>query len=100
MIRHRMNPALFGTALVMAGAIHAQDPGARQPIYQVTVVERTTKAVNYNYRSGPTLIDFRGTVLLPKAKGIANVHSKQGRTEIDASISGLAAPSQFGRQYL
>lgn len=87
---------------VAAASVPGQqtDPDRRQPIYQVTVVERTTKAVNYNYRSGPTLIDFRGTVLLPKAKGIANVHSKQGRTEIDASLEHLTPPSQFGRQYL
>ncbi len=89
-------------AAIAASSTYAQqaDPDRRQPIYQVTVIERTTKAVNYNYRSGPTLIDFRGTVLLPKAKGIANVHSKQGRTEIDASLEGLTAPSQFGRPYL
>ena len=29
------------------------------PIYRVTVVERTTKAVNYRYRSEATLIDFK-----------------------------------------
>ena len=50
------------------------------PIYHVTVVERTIKAVNYQYRNGPTFIDFRGTVLLPKGKGEATVESRQGRT--------------------
>jgi hypothetical protein len=42
---------------------------ADTPIYKVTVVQRTAKAVNYHYRLGPTKIDFRGTVLLPEAKG-------------------------------
>src|ERR1039457_5981643 len=50
------------------------------PIYNVTVIERTTKAINYQYRSGPTLVDFRGTVLMPEAKGEATVESKRGRT--------------------
>jgi outer membrane protein OmpA-like peptidoglycan-associated protein len=70
------------------------------PIYRVTVTERTVKAINYQYRNGPTLIDFRGTVLMPKAKGDASVDSKQGRTEIDAHLENLGEPQQFGREYL
>jgi len=70
------------------------------PIYQVTVTERTVKAISYQYRNGPTPIDFRGTVLLPEAKGQATVESKAGRTEIDAHIDHLPAPTRFGREYL
>jgi len=66
----------------------------------VTVTERTVKAINYQYRNGPTPIDFRGTVLLPDAKGDAAVESKAGRTEIDAHIDHLPAPTRFGREYL
>jgi hypothetical protein len=72
----------------------------RAPIYSVTVVERTTKPVNYEYRSLPTRIDFRGTVLLPKARGEATVESKRGRTEIEAKMENLPAPTRFGREYL
>jgi outer membrane protein OmpA-like peptidoglycan-associated protein len=70
------------------------------PIYQVTVVERTVKAVNYKYRSDPTMIDFRGTVLLPKAKGEALVQSRQGRTEIETSFENLLEPQRFGVEYM
>ena len=70
------------------------------PIYNVTVVDRTTKAVNYQYRQGPTPIDFRGTVLMPQAKGQAMVESKRGHTEIDASFEHLTTPSAYGREYL
>lgn len=70
------------------------------PIYRVTVVERTVQAVNYQYRSGPTQIDFRGTVLLPAAKGEAVVESKTGRTEIDAKFGRMEAPARFGPEYL
>ena len=69
-------------------------------MYRVTVVERSVKAVNYQYRSGPTQIDFRGTVLLPKAKGGAVVESKAGRVEIDAHFDHLLAPARYGREYL
>ncbi len=79
---------------------HADSPSAVAPLYRVTVVERTVKAINYQYRSGPTMIDFTGTVLLPRAKGTAIVESKQGRTAIDASIKGLLSPQRFGSEYL
>jgi outer membrane protein OmpA-like peptidoglycan-associated protein len=70
------------------------------PLYNVTVVDRTTKAINYQYRQGPTKIDFRGTVLLPHGKGEATVESKRGRTEIDAKFENLASPEVYGREYL
>ncbi len=75
-------------------------PNGSVPIYRVTVVERTMKAINYQYRNGPTTIDFRGTVLLPKAKGEAIVESRQGRTEIDAKFENLTTPQAFGREYM
>src|SRR5438552_1242328 len=70
------------------------------PIYRVTVIERTVKAINYQYRSEPTRIDFRGTVLMPKAKGEAVVESKRGRTEIEARLDNIAEPQTFGGEYL
>ena len=81
----------------------AQQPLPREanaPIYRVTVVERTVKAINYQYLSGPTKIDLRGTVLLPYAKGEATVESRPGRTEIEATFDGLSGPQRFGGEYL
>jgi outer membrane protein OmpA-like peptidoglycan-associated protein len=76
------------------------EPSRTVPVYRVTVVERSLQAVNYQYRSGPTEIDFKGTVLLPNSKGHATVESKRGRTEIDAKFDKLTPPTPFGRQYL
>jgi hypothetical protein len=70
------------------------------PMYRVTVVDRTVSAVDYQYRGGPTPIDFRGTVLLPEAKGSAMVESKPGRTRIDAHFEHLLPPTRYGREYL
>ena len=67
------NPASVSTDQVGAGS---------QPIYRVTVVARTTKAINYNHRSGSTRIGFRGTALMPQAVGEAKVESKQGVIKI------------------
>jgi outer membrane protein OmpA-like peptidoglycan-associated protein len=70
------------------------------PIYRITVVERTTKAINYNHRSGSTKIDFRGTALLPEARGQATVESKQGVIKIDARMEKLQPATKFGPEYL
>jgi outer membrane protein OmpA-like peptidoglycan-associated protein len=70
------------------------------PIYRVTVVARTTKAVNYNHRSGSTKIAFAGTSLQPQAHGNAEVASQRGAIHVDAEIKDLKPASQFGPEYL
>src|SRR5262245_51478678 len=61
------------------------------PIFKLTVnvVERTTQAINYRHRSGSTKVDFRGTALLPNARGEAKVESKQGYIEIEVEFDDL-----------
>ncbi len=76
------------------------DRSGTVPVYRVTVVARTSQAVNYRHRSGSTKVDFRGTVLMPQAKGVANVDSKQGRIQIDAKMENLLPATQFGPEYL
>jgi outer membrane protein OmpA-like peptidoglycan-associated protein len=70
------------------------------PIYRISLVERTTKAINYNHRGGATNIDFRGTALLPEARGEARVESKQGVIKIDARMEKLQPATKFGPEYL
>jgi outer membrane protein OmpA-like peptidoglycan-associated protein len=70
------------------------------PVYRVTVIQRSVDAINYQYHAGPTKVDFRGTVLLPAAKGDATVDSQKGRTDIDAKFEGLETPQRFGPEYL
>ncbi|HWR52258.1 MAG TPA: OmpA family protein [Bryobacteraceae bacterium] len=70
------------------------------PIYRIAVVERSTKAINYNHRSGSTTIDFRGTVLQPKARGEAKVESKQGYIEVEVEFDALQPATVYGAEYL
>jgi len=70
------------------------------PIYRVTVTQRTAKAINYQHRSGATKIDFRGTELLPNARGEAKVESKQGYIEIEVEFDGLQPAAKQGSEYL
>jgi len=96
--------ATFGLTVILSGLpLAAQDAIPRKdgaPLYTVTVVERTTEAINYQYRAGPTQIQFKGTVLLPEGKGDATVESRRGSTEIDATFKNLKPPSRYGPEYL
>jgi outer membrane protein OmpA-like peptidoglycan-associated protein len=107
---------IISTFLIVCGVVAAQSPQAPNPmqsvdvaarpvpgtvpVYRVTVVARTTTAINYNHRSGSTHIDFRGTELLPEARGEAKVESKQGVIKIDARMEKLQPATKFGPEYL
>ena len=69
-------------------------------LYRVKVVQRDLDAVNYLHRSGSTRIAFKGTPLLPMAKGEAKVTSERGGIDIDARFEGLTPANGFGREYL
>jgi hypothetical protein len=81
-------------------AVFAAPADESAPIYRLTVIQRSLPAVNYGHRSGPTQIDFRGTVLAPGAKGGATVEAKLGAVNIRAKFERLSAPQQFGAEYL
>ncbi|MGB7171502.1 MAG: OmpA family protein, partial [Acidobacteriaceae bacterium] len=70
------------------------------PIYKITVVGRNIPAINYFHRSGATRVGFRGTELLPQAKGAAEVNSLNGRTQIKVHLEGLIPANSYGIEYL
>lgn len=103
--------SLFAASLLAVGILSAQPPSppandasgvaaGPMPIYRVTVTARTARAINYQHRSGATKIDFRGTELLPKARGEAKVESKQGYIEIEVEFDDLEPATLLGTEYL
>jgi len=62
------------------------------------VVERTTKAINYNHRSGSTKIDFRGTSLLPEA-GRGHRAEQAGRHQYRRRMEKLQPATKVGPEY-
>jgi outer membrane protein OmpA-like peptidoglycan-associated protein len=70
------------------------------PHFKVSVVERTTTAINYHSRSGATTVNFRGTELMPKARGEAKVESKQGYMEIEVEFDDMDKPSKLGSELM
>jgi outer membrane protein OmpA-like peptidoglycan-associated protein len=86
---------------MMAGAQQQQTPEQQnQSFYHITLVGKTITSVSYQHRGGSTMIDFRGTPLLPLAKGSAKVDSKQGSIAVSASFKDLQPAQVFGREYL
>ena len=81
-------------------ALTSKDTGQPTPIFRVTVVSRTTKAINYHHRTGTTRIDFRGTELMPPARGEARVDSRLGSTKIDTHLDHMTPAAQFGSEYM
>jgi outer membrane protein OmpA-like peptidoglycan-associated protein len=92
--------------ITFAGLIRAQDTAApiepmeQTPVFRVKVVSRTTKAVNYRHRGGSTMVDFKGTSLMPEATGHAKVDGKEGRLAISAEVQHMQPATKFGGQYL
>jgi len=81
-------------------ALTPAETGQPMPIFRVTVVSRTTKAVNYHHRTGSTHIDFRGTELMPTARGEAKVASQMGSTKIETTLDHMTPASQYGPEYM
>lgn len=98
---------LFTVGSFLAAGLYAQAPEPAQgqtstgePIFRVTVVERTTNAISYRHRDGWTKVDLRGTPLAPDATGHADVNSRAGYIEIKTEMHKLLPASQYGAEYL
>lgn len=100
-------------ACSFAGALLAQVPNPTQdmrrqnvnsdipaPIYRVTVVSRSVRAISYRNRSGWTKVDLHGTAIAPQATGHADVNSRKGYIEVKAEVHKLNDASSYGPEYL
>jgi len=77
-----------------------QNTGQDIPVFRVSVFARTTKAVNYRHRGGSTIVDLRGTELMPTVGGHAKVDGKAGRLAVSVELTHLPPASSLGGQYL
>ena len=92
--------ALGASAVAAAQTNAPAAPDNPTPTFRFNVVSRTTPAVNYGHRGGSTKIDFRGTELMPGARGEAEVQGKRGDTKVVLELEGLDNPRTFGNEYL
>jgi outer membrane protein OmpA-like peptidoglycan-associated protein len=107
----RTAAVLVASAALAPGAVFSQtapNPTQQQvrvaedqvPIFRITVVGRTTSAINYRPRRGDTKVDFQGTALMPQAVGQAKVSGEQGYMNVEAQFDKFTAASSFGSEYL
>ena len=109
-MRHPLTAALLVFALTSASALAQVAPNPTQhslaspqdpvTIFHITVVGRTTPAINYRPRHDDTPLDFQGTSLLPKAEGHASISGEKGYIRIDAKFNELEPATRFGPEYL
>ena len=89
-----------GLTLILGALLYAQapnpvqtgvtpNPNGAEPIFRVDVTSKTVRAVNYHNRQGTTHIDFRGTALMPEARGEASVTANTGATRISLKFDHL-----------
>lgn len=94
---------LLAVGVLVLPAADANQPfdssQGNQPSYHVTMVPRTILAINYQNRT-KTEIGFRGSPLMPLAKGSAIVEGKNGRIAINANFRNLTPAVNFGPEYL
>src|SRR6266699_1359277 len=109
-MRRPSTATLLAFALTSASALAQVAPNPTQrsaaspqdpvPLFHVTVVGRTTPAINYRPRHDDTPLDFEGTSLLPKAEGRANISGEKGYIRIDAKFDKIEPATRFGPEYL
>lgn len=104
-----MKPAIISLAFLglLSGQVTTNQTAAQPvenlretPIYRVTVVSRTTKAVNYRHRGGATKVNFAGTPVMAGARGEAKVESKKGYIEIEVEFDDMGPAQKYGPEYL
>ena len=81
----------FGTVCVLPGFAQGQ-------VININI-SRSIETVNYAAK-GSTHVDFRGTALMPQAKGEAKIDSQAAAVKIEANFEKLSPASQFGPAYL
>jgi hypothetical protein len=93
--------ALAGPPFSHIAITSAQQAGViEQPIFRVTVVGRTTAAINYRPEGGDTKVDLVGTPLLPAGARRCGGLGQEGVYRDRCSRRQTVSASQFGREYL
>lgn len=103
--------ALLASAALTPGVAFSQAPpnptqqlvsvsDNQVPLFRITVVGRTTPAINYRPRRGDTKVDLQGTALMPQAHGDAKVSGEQGYMNVEAKFDRFVSASSFGPEYL
>ena len=88
------------TTLSTSSSNLSSTPAGSVPLYRVTVIQGSAKAINYRNLKNSTKIDLKGTVLSPETSGVAKIKSEDGKIQITAKFKKLPLASTFGGAFL
>ena len=102
----RTAAVLLASAALAPGVVFSQTPPNptqqqvsvaedQVPLFRITVVGRTTPAINYRPRRGDTKVDFQGTALMPQAVGQAKISGEQGYMNVEAQVRQVRCRVEF-----
>ncbi|HVP00310.1 MAG TPA: OmpA family protein [Bryobacteraceae bacterium] len=95
--RDAIKPLLVvGVFLLSAAIVGAQS--AQVPASNVT--GRSINAIGYQVKGGSTMVDLKGTGLIPRVTGEAKVEAKPGITTVQVEVSNLTPPTSLGAEFL
>lgn len=86
-------------ALLAAFSLGALPTSGQAAASSSSSVSRTAKAITYRRGAGVKVL-MRGTDVMPRVAGEANVENKGNRVEIDAKFQGMEDATKFGFEYL
>lgn len=64
------------------------------------LVTKSVNAIGFPVGGGGIKVDLKGTDLMTQANGESKVEAKQGKTNIQVSVTGLEPPTKFGAEFL
>jgi len=97
LVLQAQTPVILSTPAPRPGAV---TPSTAQPLYRISIVQGSAKAINYSKLKGSTEVDLKGTVLAPLAEGEAKVKHEDGGLQVTLKVKHLPAASGFGGEYL
>jgi len=64
------------------------------------LVTKSVNAIGFPVGGGGVKVDLKGTELMTQANGEGKVEAKQGKTNIEVSVTGLEQPTKLGAEFL
>jgi hypothetical protein len=95
------SPFLDGSLEETSARQSPGSPSDQQTLeFRPQLVPLEGQLLNCQARRGGIRINFKGTELMPKAKGEVNAKSYEGSAYIQAKFDNLASPKTLGEQYM
>lgn len=73
---------------------------AQQSDSTSALLSKSAQAISYIVGGKTTIVNLKGTEVMPHAIGLAKVKANKGITNIEVDCSGLEEPTKFGAEFL